>query len=567
MKTVFIFPPVWSKKAPSSGITSISGYLKENGYQTKIFDLNNEFYFENLTDEKYNQAYNFVQTILSKKDLTETEIEIIKYYKENKKIINFMKNKINYSVHTMQSENFYNKKKFKIAAFIIGHAIEFISLQHFPFIIIDEKIENRKKEYNYEDYKTEATNPKNMFFCFMDEKASKIVNENPQYIGISINFEGQMLAGLTLAYILKKKYNKQVILGGTHITRSIENIKNDSSLFDNFADFVIINNGEIPFLKLLQQAEKKCKLEDIPNLIYKVGNEIKINKLSYEKPDIEFPQDFDHTIKNKYFLPETVFPLSISQGCYWGQCKFCDFRMVQYTQRNIEAVINEIKILKEKYNAKFFFLTDSALSPQIAKLFAKRLIEEKINIKWATFLRFEEAFDKKLLFYLYKSGLRLVAWGLESASQKILNTMNKGININTAKRILKDAYNIGIINRISVLYLFPSETYSDFCETINFLEKNKKYIFHISFHRYILKKYSYIFEHMDEFNIHLTTDATKFEYHIYELGLQYNEEDYINRINQIKRNRHISYITSEETLLYASYKQNFFSNILRKITY
>ena len=74
---------------------------------------------------------------------------------------------------------------------------------------------------------------------------------------------------------------------------------------------------------------------------------------------------------------------------------------------------------------------------------------------------------------MYKSGLRFVAWGLESASQKLLNSMNKGININTAKRILKDAYNIGIINRISVLYLFPGETYTDFCETTKFLENRK----------------------------------------------------------------------------------------------
>lgn len=70
---------------------------------------------------------------------------------------------------------------------------------------------------------------------------------------------------------------------------------------------------------------------------------------------------------------------------------------------------------------------------------------------------------------------------------------------------------------------------------------------------------------MDEFNIHLTTNDTKFEYHVHELGIQYEEKDYINKINQIKQDRYISYITAEETLLYASYKQNLLLKIYNKI--
>ena len=56
MNAIFVFPPIWTKKSPSTGITSISGYLKNFDYNTKIFDLNIDFYNEFLTDNNFNES-------------------------------------------------------------------------------------------------------------------------------------------------------------------------------------------------------------------------------------------------------------------------------------------------------------------------------------------------------------------------------------------------------------------------------------------------------------------------------------------------------------------------------
>ena len=554
MKAVFAFPPIWTKKSPSTGISSISGYLKTFGYDTKIFDLNIDYYNTILNDLNYNKAIEYAAYLSAKPDISEKERKQLEFFRKNQKIYSRIVNKVDESTAVVKSYDFYNDSKYKIAAFVIAKALELLSLRSYPFIIFDEKIENIDREMSYEDYKKEALNLDNIFYKFLKMKAEEIAKEKPSYAGVSVNFEGQMLAGLTLAHILKNDFGIKTALGGTHITRSMENIKRDTGLFLDFADFIMIGEGEIPSLRLLQMLEGKCSLEDVPSLIYMEGDGIKSTPLLTEQITTDFVQDFDYTTDKEYFLPEKVYPINISKGCYWGKCKFCDFSF-QYTHKPLTRVINEIKTFKQKYNAKYFYLTDSALSPKTANEFADLLIKEELDIRYTTFLRFENAYDMKFLKKLYKSGLRCASWGLESGSQKVLDLMNKGTKLDVIDRILKDSAKLKIANRITIIYLFPGETFADFCETIDFLKKHQENIFFAVFHRYMLKRYSYIFKNMTEFGINLTTDEIKSEYHAFELGLPYNQADYNRKLEELAVFEGEIYKNPDETLLYFSNKE------------
>ncbi len=551
MNAIFVFPPIWTKKSPSTGITSISGYLKNFDYNTKIFDLNIDFYNEFLTDNNFNESYKFISALINKENLSEKEKRIISIFKEHEEEYNKAKDKVDLSVKQVKSKAYYDCEQYKTASGIIETASELISLAFYPYIIKDERIENVERKLCFEDYKAESSKYTNVFSSFMKRKAADIAKERPACVGISINFEGQMLAGLTLSYILKKEYNIKTVLGGTHITRSMENILRDFDFFDGFADFVMIGDGEIPTLRLLQYLDGKTDINNVPSIIYKKDNKIIQNKLLDEQISISFVQDFEYTKNKEYFLPEKVFPINISKGCYWGKCTFCDFGL-QYTNKKLDKVISEIKYMKKNYGAKYFYLTDSALAPRTAKEFASMLIEEKLDIRWTTFLRFENVYDKEFLSYLYKAGLRCVSWGLESGSQKILNLMNKGTKIDVIKRILQDSSMLGIANRLTVIYLFPGETFADFCDTVNFIKENQKNIFQVTFYSYLLKRYSYIYNHMEEFGIKLTTSDIKSEYKPEEFGFKYDIKDYNKKLQEITPLIENIYKNPDETLLYFS---------------
>lgn len=51
--------------------------------------------------------------------------------------------------------------------------------------------------------------------------------------------------------------------------------------------------------------------------------------------------------------------------------------------------------------------------------------KKEINIKWLTYSRLDKDITYNDLSLWYKAGLRVVEWGLESASQKVLNSVKK----------------------------------------------------------------------------------------------------------------------------------------------
>ena len=302
-------------------------------------------------------------------------------------------------------------------------------------------------------------------------------------------------------------------------------------------------NNPITMMQLMDYFKGQKKIETVNNILYLDDNKKIIeNRYSDEKPKDFYFQKFEYINEYHYFFPEKVLPIVITDGCYWGKCKFCDLFSSKYSVKDINNVIKEIKFYKKKYGVKFFYLRDLSFSPSTAREFAKQLIKEKLNIRYSTFCRFDKEFDYHLLKLLYKSGLRCLNWGLESGSQKILDKMNKGINLSIVSRILKDAYRLGIANK----------SYDDFCESVNFVKENEKYIFYLGVHEFYLKRYSYIFDHLSEFDIRLNTDKVRWEYSPNEFSHKYERWDCQKIEDEIKRINIITMGGYDEINLYVS---------------
>ncbi len=552
MKAVIIHPPVRSFYTPSSAAADISGYLKSSGYSTIIKDLNVDFYNEILTDKYVEQTYNLCMDIYNKTNKSAyngNNIEqILKYF--NPSLMKKIQGKIEIAKNILCSKDFYDPVKYRIANFIIAQALFLISLPYSTWVLHERSIVDNKNGFSIDIYKKIIKDKNNnIFYPFMETAAKKIIKETPDAVFILDDIEGQFIAAFTLGVVLKEMGQKNIILFGNYIPLISNDIKSDKTFFEQYADFMIYENNPVVFEQMLEYISNKRDIHDVNNLLYTAGGKIIENKYRVEKPLKFYLQDFEFIKDSKYIFPEIILPLTITDGCYWGKCKFCDLFSSKYTVKNIDGVIEEIKSYKKLYGARYFFLRDLSFSPDIAEKFADKLIKNKLDISYATFCRFEDKFDRKLLKLLHKSGVRCLNWGLESGSQKILDFMNKGIDLKTVSRILKDCYQIGIGNKISIIYGFPKETFEDFQETVNFILKHKKYIFSIGVHEFFLKQYSYIYNHIDEFGLRLNTTKTKWEYTPYEINPDYNPEMYtelekLHDINNILRGGY------DEILLY-----------------
>ena len=215
-----------------------------------------------------------------------------------------------------------------------------------------------------------------------------------------------------------------------------------------------------------------------------------------------------------------------SKGCYWGKCTFCSLaaKYSRYSIKTPHRIIANIKELKKKVNTlKYISFQDDAIHPNYLDKLSDEIIKENLNIQYSIFGRFEKEFTRDLLQKLYKSGLRSIYWGLESGSQKILNDMNKGINLENVARILKDANEIGIENMVGIIVNFPTETIKEYNETLEFLSKIKQYAT-ISPGRFAIMKNSTIAKNAEKYGIR-TLGAEEFAYCILYKNNNISEEE------------------------------------------
>ncbi|MDP3728521.1 MAG: radical SAM protein [bacterium] len=182
------------------------------------------------------------------------------------------------------------------------------------------------------------------------------------------------------------------------------------------------------------------------------------------------PLDFFDCKEENYLSKERILPIKTSSTCFYKQCTFCThFAKVPYKEYEIAWLENTLK----QNSAKYVFLIDDMLSKERLLAFAE--ICKALKVQWACQLRPTSdllGISKKL----YAGGLHSVSWGVESGSQRILDLMKKGTDIEKVPQVLKESHDTGIQNILYIMFAFPTETKEEFMETINFLEKNQENI-------------------------------------------------------------------------------------------
>ena len=119
---------------------------------------------------------------------------------------------------------------------------------------------------------------------------------------------------------------------------------------------------------------------------------------------------------------------------------------------------------------------------------------------------------KDILALVKVSGCKKLIFGIESGSQRVLDMFGKKYKVQDAKRIIRDAYDVGLKVTTNFMFGFPGETEEDFEETLNFVKEVGKYIERVYPSRtyFAMEEFSYIYDHPDEFNI-----KTPFNHHLY----------------------------------------------------
>lgn len=517
-KFLLCFIPYCTPHFPGAAIPSLVSQLRNNNYNVSVMDLNIDFlytvyskeYLQNSitkAEEQYKKLQTRKESFYNKMDSQENVILTQKYdildsfFNEHKELGDRIPLSIEKALQVFRNEElFYNLKLLQYASQVVQYANKVACLPFAPFDFYSSYVKNYSELCNIVFDKNQ-----NIYMEYFEEKINEIKNLNPDYVGVSIADRQQVIPGLTLCYLLKKYTNAHVNIGGNFFSRVLDSIPTYEDFFELFADSVSYAEGENSIIELAKYIDGEIDISQVPQLVYKdkIANEVIKTQLG--KPvDLTsiYPPDYTDFDLSKYFSPEPKLPLQIQRGCYWCKCAFCDFPFGKtFSVKPVKTIVDEIKYNKEKHNVSMYLIVDEAVRPEYLNELADEILANNLKISFTIQLRFEEEFDYKLLKKLYDAGLHSIWWGFESASPRLLKLINKGINIDTAKRIIVDADKAGILNVVYTMSGFPTETPEELQETLNFLTEYEKHICVNPPNGFYLTRQSYIYNHPEQFGI------------------------------------------------------------------
>jgi hypothetical protein len=326
-----------------------------------------------------------------------------------------------------------------------------------------------------------------------------IVREQPDIIGISIPTMGQMLAAMTLAYLIRQAgLACHITVGGPHISMLREQIPRVPALF-TLIDSAVIYDGEAPLLRLTEALDGKGDLAQVPNLIYKKNGKIDVNPAqAHPGSSAGVLPDFDGLALDRYLVPEPVLPLMAAHGCYHGLCAFCNVGYGAgkgFVPLASDQVFDQVAAVHKKYGARHIFFADEAIPPRTLRDLALRVAEEELPVHWGGCVRFERALTDELLQTMARGGCQMTLFGLETASERMIQHMIKGTQRETMSRVLQDGAKAGIWNHTFFFFGFPTETMADAQDTVNFLYAHADWVHSASPGQFVLERYSPV--HLD----------------------------------------------------------------------
>jgi anaerobic magnesium-protoporphyrin IX monomethyl ester cyclase len=138
--------------------------------------------------------------------------------------------------------------------------------------------------------------------------------------------------------------------------------------------------------------------------------------------------DFDGLPLGKYLAPDLVLPLLTARGCYFGKCAFCNVgygEAESFSQLRAEHLADQMLTLREMYGVKHIFFSDEAITPRNLRDLSPILEEEGSPLHWGGCVRLERVITRDLLDSMARGGCRMILFGLESASQAVIDHMVK----------------------------------------------------------------------------------------------------------------------------------------------
>lgn len=285
-----------------------------------------------------------------------------------------------------------------------------------------------------------------------------------------------------LAKEIKEKYNVPIVIGGPHASALPElTLKNEN------IDYVVIGEGELPLLELMQGKDPK----KIKALGYKKNGNVIINhgfNMIGQKHIDEIPFPARDLLNMKFYIDKrdsfpgkdiTCVHLFTSRGCPY-RCSFCSANVVRGRGVRFHSagyVIKELHFLIDKYKPQGIHFGDDLFITNKNRLF--EICEKMIQLGWNKKIVWScnsrvDSLDDDTMKIIKEAGCVQLHVGFESGSHRMLDYLKcKTVTVeqNQCAVDLCNKYKIRILGFFIIGN--PNETNEDIEQTAKFIRNNK----------------------------------------------------------------------------------------------
>jgi radical SAM superfamily enzyme YgiQ (UPF0313 family) len=264
-----------------------------------------------------------------------------------------------------------------------------------------------------------------------------------------------------------------VIVGGIHPTA-----KPEETLSIPFFDFLVHGEGEITTQELLDAIIAKRDLTKIKGISYKKDGKILNND---SRPEITNVDDIpfdnrDLLIDSEKYPKEALGQIHTSRGCSYN-CAYCSSSIIwgeKVRFRSVTNVIEEINYLYHQYRVKDINFADDnfLLDPERVRALCDEILNRRLKINWRCCARADihRYFNADLLKLMHKAGCKQICIGFESGSQKLLDAVNRGVNLTNIKETIKMMNDAHIKLHADFIIGLPGETETTLKETFDLMK-------------------------------------------------------------------------------------------------
>ena len=316
-----------------------------------------------------------------------------------------------------------------------------------------------------------------------DALPSYLKRECPDIIGIHGTTPTSHFIAQCAAKAKETCPNATIVVGGAHASLMPEaTLKEMPSV-----DYILRGEAEYTMRELVRclDTERHADIRQIPGIGFRDGAQIIVSSKLPQTEDIDslplpaydlLPLDayFYGAHSNERGAGQRVFTVMSSRGCP-HKCTFCCAPALygsRYRARSARSVVDEIEFLVDHYGVTHIVFYDASFSVNTGRVerICREILDRSLSITWQARVR-ADSIDESLLGLMKESGCVEIAIGVETGSQRLLDSLNKKCTLKEIETAFRIAKKMGVGTLGYFMFGIPGETREDSEQTIEFAKR------------------------------------------------------------------------------------------------